>query len=117
MPGRVTRGVVVDVNLDSTVGHEIKKRRRCVVIQNDVGNQYSSTTIVAPIWGAEHLKGKPYPVMVFVEAGDGGTVKESYVLCNQIRTVDETRLGTVYGKLKPETMKRVDGALKISLGL
>jgi mRNA interferase MazF len=117
MPGKVTRGTVVDVNLDPTVGHEIQKTRRCVVIQNDIGNRYSPLTIVAPIWGAEHLKGKPYPVMVFLKAGDGGTVKDSYVLCNQIRTVDEIRLGSVHGRLKHETMKQVDTALKISLAL
>ena len=116
MPGIVTRGTVVDVNLDPTVGHEIKKRRRCVVIQNDIGNRFSPLTIVAPIWGAEHFK-KPYPVMVFVKAGDGGTTKDSYVLCNQIRTVDEQRLGVVHGKLSHQTMKAVDAALRISLSL
>ena len=116
MPGKVTRGTVVDVNLDPTVGHEIKKRRRCVVIQNDIGNRYSPLTIVAPIWGAGHCK-KPYPVMAFVKAGDGGTTKDSYVLCNQIRTVDEQRLGVVHGKLTNQTMKAVDAALRISLAL
>jgi mRNA interferase MazF len=116
MPGKVTRGAVVDVNLDPTVGHEIKKTRPCVVIQNDIGNRFSPLTIVAPIWGAEHFK-KPHPVQVFVKAGDGGTAKDSYVLCNQIRFVDEVRLGVIYGKLKQETMKQVDAALKISLGL
>jgi len=116
MPGRVTRGTVVDVNLDPTVGHEIQKTRRYVVVQNDVGNRFSPLTIVAPIWGAEHFK-KPHPVQVFVKAGDGGTSKDSFVLCNQIRCVDEVRLGTIHGKLKQATMKQVDTALKISLGL
>lgn len=117
MPGKVTRGTVVDVNLDPTVGHEIMNKRRSVIVQNDIGNRFSRTTIVAPIWGAEHRKGKPYPVMVFVKAGEGGTVKDSYVLCNQIRSVDEMRLGTIHGKLSHETMKQVDRALKISLAL
>jgi len=118
MPGKVTRGTVVNVNLDPTVGHEIQKTRPCVVIQNDIGNRYSPLTIVAPIWGAEHFKGtKPHPVMVFLSAGEGGTTKDSYVLCNQIRTIDERRLGTVYGKLPSQTMKAVDVALRISLAL
>jgi len=116
MPGKVTRGTVVDVNLDPTVGKEIQKTRPCVVIQNDIGNRYSSLTIVAPIWGAEHFN-RPYPVMVLVKAGDGGTEKDSYVLCNQIRAVDETRLGKIYGKLSSPTMKQVDAALRISLAL
>jgi mRNA interferase MazF len=118
MPGKVARCTVVMVDLDPTIGSEINKTRRCVVIQNDIGNRFSPTTIVVPVWGAEHLKGKkPYPIMVFVQAGDGGTTKDSYVLCNQIRTVDEARLGIVHGKLKSETMKQIDAALRISLGL
>jgi mRNA interferase MazF len=99
MPGKVTRGTVVDVSLDPTLGHELQKTRRCVVIQNDIGNRFSPLTIVVPIWGAEHFK-KPYPVLVFVKAGDGGTMKDSYVLCNQIRCIDEICLGTIHGKLK-----------------
>jgi mRNA interferase MazF len=71
---------------------------------------------VAPLWGAEHFK-KPHPVQVLVKAGDGGTTKDSYVLCNQIRCVDEVRLGTIHGKLNQETMKQVNTALRISLGL
>jgi mRNA interferase MazF len=108
----------VHLNLYPTLGHENNKKRRCVVIQNDIGNRYSPLTIVAPIWGAEHFKGvKPYPVIVFVKAGEGGTTKDSYVLCNQIRTVDERRLGVVHGKLTNQTMKAVDAALRISLAL
>jgi mRNA interferase MazF len=116
MPGKVSRGTVVDVNLDPTAGHEIRKTRRCVVVQNDIGNRFSPLTIVAPLWGAEHFK-KPHPVQVLVKAGDGGTTKDSYVLCNRIRCVDEVRLGTIHGKLNQETMKQVNTALRISLAL
>ncbi len=116
MPGKVMRGTVVDVNLDPTVGHEIRKTRRCAVIQNDIGNRHSPITIVAPLWGAEHCK-PVYPVMAFVPKGDGGTTKDSYVLCNQIRSVDEARLGTIHGKLTRQTMRRIDDALRISLAL
>jgi mRNA-degrading endonuclease toxin of MazEF toxin-antitoxin module len=52
-----------------------------------------------------------------VKAGDGGATKDSYVLCKQIRTVDEQRLGVVHGKLTNQTMKAVDAALRISLAL
>ena len=90
--------------------------RRHVVIQNDIDNRHSPLTIVAPIGGAGHLKGKPYPLMVLVKSGDGGTV-DSYVLGNQIPTVDEIRLGIVHWKLSHETMKQVDNALRTSLAL
>jgi len=52
-----------------------------------------------------------------VSKGEGGTSKDSYVLCDQIRTVDQARFRMYYGSLKPETMEQVDAALLISLGL
>jgi len=116
MPGRVARGMIVDVNLDPTIGHEIQKKRPCVVIQNDIGNQNSVLTIVAALTSAEHIR-KPLPIWVLVATGEGGIEKDSYVLCNQIRTVDEKRLGKIYGQLSKATMEKVDQALRISLAL
>lgn len=116
MPGKCARGMVIQINLDPTIGHEIRKSRPCVVVQNDIGNQHSSLTIVAAIEGAEHVR-KMYPVNVFVPRGEGGLAKDSVVLCNQIRTVDEARLGRIYGKFDEPIMAAIDQALKISLAL
>ena len=116
MPGKCTRGMVIEINLDPTVGHEIRKSRPCVVIQNDIGNARSSLTIVAALEGAEHVR-RLYPVNVLVKRGEAGLTKDSVVLCNQLRTVDEMRFGKVYGKLSESTMREVDQALKISLAL
>ncbi len=116
MPGKCVRGTVLEVNLDPTVGHEIMKSRPCVVIQNDIGNKFSPLTIVAPITGAENIP-KLSPVQVLVRAGDGGLPKDSVVLCNQIRTVDEVRFGKVYGRFSDSAMQKVDQALRISLAL
>jgi mRNA interferase MazF len=116
MPGKVVRGMVVEVRLDPTIGHEIRKKRPCVVIQNDIGNKNSPLVIVATITGAEHTRKAP-PIWIFVPKGEGGLDKDSYVLCHQIRTVDETRLGQIYGQLSAKTMKEVDEALRISLAL
>ena len=116
MPGKVTRGAVVEVNLDPIIGHEISKSRPCVVIQNDVGNAASHCTIVAAISGAEHHP-KPLPFFAFVPKGEAGLTKDSYVLANQIRTVDEKRFGKIYGKVGKEVMKDIDKALRISLSL
>jgi mRNA interferase MazF len=116
MPGKCVRGAVIDINLDPTLGHEQAKTRPCVVVQNDIGNRYSPVTIVAVITGAENVS-KLYLTNVHVRKGEGGLAKESVVLCNQIRTVDEVRFGRVYGRFGPETMQRIDNALKISLGL
>jgi mRNA interferase MazF len=116
MPGRCTRGTILQINLDPTVGHEIKKSRPCLVVQNDIGNKYSSMTVVVPIEGAEHVQ-KIYPVNVFIPKGDGGLDKDSVALCNQIRCVDEARFGKTYGVVSPGTMKKVEEAIKISLEL
>jgi mRNA interferase MazF len=117
MPGKVARGTVVDVNLDPSVGREIMKTRPCVVIQNDIGNKNSQLTIVAALTGAENILQKVPPIWVFVAKGDGGIEKDSYVLCNQIRTVDESRLGKIYGTLSKAAMESVDRAVRISLAL
>jgi len=116
MPGRCVRGTVLQISLDPTRGHEIKKSRPCLVVQNDIGNQNSPMTIVVAIGGAEHVK-KHYPIHVPIPKGEAGLAKDSVALCNQIRTVDEIRFGKVYGTVSPQTMDRVDRALKISLAL
>ena len=53
MPGKCVRGAVIEINLDPVIGSEANKTRPCVVIQNDIGNKYSSVSIVAAITGAE----------------------------------------------------------------
>src|SRR5208282_4109461 len=99
-------GVILQISLDSTAGHEIKKSRPCLVVQNDIGNKYSPMTVVVPIEGAEHIQ-KLYPVTVFIPKGEGGLDKDSVALCNQIRCVDESRFGKTYGVVSSETMKKV----------
>lgn len=116
MIGRPYRGMVVEVSLDPVVGHEQGKSRPCVVIQNDVGNRFSSTTIVVPLTAASHIK-TPSPIYVPVKKGDGGATKDSYALCDQVRTVDQQRFRFILGSLSPETMDAIDAALLISLGL
>jgi mRNA interferase MazF len=72
--------------------------------------------IVAVITVAEHVPKLP-PTWIYVPKGEGGLEKDSYVLCHQIRTVDEARLGEISGQLSAKTMNEVDEALRISLGL
>jgi mRNA interferase MazF len=110
------RGMVVEVSLDPVMGREQGRSRPCVVVQNDIGNRFSSTTIVVPLTDAAHIN-KPSPIYVLVKKGDGGTTKDSYALCDQIRTVDQRRFRGIYGTLAPQTMAFLDEALRISLGL
>jgi mRNA interferase MazF len=73
-------------------------------------------TIVVPVEGAEHIR-KLYPVNVSIPRGEGGLLKDSVALCNQIRCVDEARFGKTYGQVSVATMSKVDQALKTSLAL
>jgi mRNA interferase MazF len=116
MPGKVTRGTVVEVNLDPIIGHEISKSRPCVVIQNDVGNSASHCTIVAAISGAEHHP-KSLPFFAFIPKGEAVLTKDSYALANQIRTVHEKRFVKIYSRVAKEVMKEIDKALRISQSL
>ncbi|WP_136717370.1 type II toxin-antitoxin system PemK/MazF family toxin [Halorientalis salina] len=110
----VRRGDIVIVRLDPTEGHEMKKTRPAVVVQNDIGNENSDTTIVAPATGTY----REYPFEVLVEASDSPFEKDSSIRLDQIRVVSiEKRIHSVTGSLDATTMEAVDKALRLSLGL
>ena len=111
----IRRGEIWIVNLDPTVGHEIKKSRPAVIIQNDMGNKYSSVTIVAPMT-SQHTE-KVYPVEVLLTKENSGISITSKALLNQIRAVDKRRLVKKVTKVDEETLQKIDEAIKISLGL
>jgi len=111
------RGDVYQVNLEPTIGGEIRKSRPALVIQNNIGNRYSPVTIVAPISSAKEIT-KPLPIMVFISNGEGGLKRDGYVDCGQIRTVDKNlRLVHKWGHLSARRMDEVDRVLRISLAL
>ena len=114
--GPLLRGDVYEVNLDPTVGAEIRKRRPALVIQNNTGNHYSPVTIIAPISSTKEIT-KPLPIMVFLKKGEGGVREDSYVDCGQIRTVDKSRLIDKWGALSGSRMLEVERAIKISLDI
>ena len=92
----------------------MRKTRPAVVVQNDVGNKNSHTTIVAPATGTY----RGYPFEVLVEAADSPFEKDSSVRLDQIRVVSvEKRIHSVAGSLDDSTMGEIDDALKLSLGL
>ena len=79
------------INLDPTVGHEIKKYRPCLVISPDELNRNISTVIVAPMT----TKGRNYPTRVSCTFND----KKGQILLEQMRAVDKTRLIKRLGKV------------------
>jgi mRNA interferase MazF len=110
------RGEIYRVSFDPTVGHEIKKTRPALVIQNDIGNRYSPLTIVAAI--TSQVSPVPYPVEVVIEpTRSNGLGVRSAIRLDQIRTVDRQRLIKRLGQIDRSIMTKVDEAIRISLGL
>jgi len=112
---RPLRGEVYFVTFDPTLGAEIRKTRPALILQNDIANRSSPITIVAAI--TSKFDEELYPTEVLVRAPEGGLDADSVVLLNQIRSVDRWRLTRRVGRLMPETMRLVDRALVLSLGL
>ncbi len=110
-PPTPRRGEVWLVNFNPGRGSEQRGVRPAVIIQNDVGNQYAGTTIVASITSTI----KVYPVTVALKAGEGGLKQASMVNLAQILTIDRSRLERRIGSLSKTRMDLVDTAIRISL--
>jgi mRNA interferase MazF len=109
------RGEIYLVSFDPTLGAEIQKTRPALILQNDLANRHSPITIVAAI--TSRFEEPLYPTEVRVRAPEGGLNADGVILLNQVRSMDKRRLLKRLGRLKPETMEKVDRALQISLGL
>ncbi|MFZ5819889.1 MAG: type II toxin-antitoxin system PemK/MazF family toxin [Chloroflexota bacterium] len=91
------------VNLDPTIGSEIRKTRPCLVISPDEMNRHIATLIVAPMT----TRGRPYPTRVACRFQG----KEGQIVLDQIRTIDRSRLGKRLGVISPAAQKQVLAAL------
>jgi len=110
------KGDIVLVNLEPTMGSEQGKIRPCIIIQNDIANEFSPTTIIVPLTSS--IPDKQYPIEPSIEPEESGLREKSAVLCNQIRTVSiEDRILKKISSLTPGTMRKVNDALKLSLAL
>ena len=110
----IQRGDVWLVDLEPVRGAEQGKARPSLVIQNNVGNRYSPTIIIAPITSGDTTR---FAVNVLVKAPEGGLKNNSLILLNQIRTVDRSRFGRYWGSVSAKTMHDVDKAIMLSLGI
>lgn len=106
----VKRGEIYYCKMDGGLGSEQKADSPVVVLQNDVGNKYSPTTIVAMITSSRTKKNLP----THVEVKKCGLDKDSIVMCEQIFTIDKSRLAWKMGEIKDDIL---DAALSISLGI
>ncbi len=109
----ILRGELYFANLDPCVGSEQGGTRPVLIIQNNIGNQHSDTTIVAAITG-RRKPGLPTHVLVPKSIG---LREDSTILLEQLRTIDEMRLGQKIGALSKEQIRLVDIALMTSLGM
>lgn len=113
----IRRGEIYYVDLGENIGSELNKVRPCVIIQNNVGNQHSPTTIVIPI---SHRKSSTLPTQVgltrWMQEKDFKFL-DGVIMAEQIRTVDKKRLQSLAGALLPNAMNLVDKAVCISIGV
>jgi len=111
----VKRGDVFFADLSPVVGSEQGGVRPVLIIQNDIGNRFSPTVVVAAIT-AQIQKAK-LPTHVEISSKRNGFERDSVILLEQIRTLDKQRLTDKITHLDDEMMDKVDEALQISLGL
>ena len=109
----IRRGEIYYADLSPVVGSEQGGLRPVVIIQNDMGNRHSPTTIIAPI--TSKMGKKPLPTHILFCGC--GLAKDSVILMEQIRVIDKSRLKQQMGCLPPEKIEAVDMAIKVSLGL
>ena len=110
---KVKRGDVFYAELDPVIGSEQGGVRPVLIIQNDVGNQHSPTTIVAALSSKIEQTEMPTHVCIKID----GLSRTSTVMLEQIRTIDKMRLKTYINSVGADILKQVDKALAISVGL
>ena len=92
------------VNLDPTIGSEIKKTRPCVVISPNEMNKYLRTVVIAPMITSS----KKYPTRIAVKHDD----KKGWVVLDQIRTIDKQRIIKVLGSLTTSEIKELKSIVR-----
>lgn len=108
------RGMVIDVNLDPTLGSETGKPRPCIIVTNDVYNERVPVIQVVPITAWSAKKAKIATNVEISPTRSNGLSKKSVADCLQTRPIDRRyRLVRIRGKLSPSSMQKVDQSLKI----
>lgn len=98
-------------DLGTNLGSEQSGIRPCIILQNNMGNKYSPTTIIAPFTTATK---RPLPTHIPLNLHG----RDSYILLEQIRVIDKSRIKNFYGKVDDiELQKKIQAAIKVSLSL
>lgn len=97
------------VNLDPTVGAEMKKTRPCLIVSPDEINNYLKTVIIVPLTSAQ----RGLPTRILIKATDAsGLANDSYAALDQIKTVDKSRLSGPIGEISEAEKQGVSEILK-----
>ena len=102
--GMVSQYEVHLINLDPTIGHEIKRTRPCLIVSPDEMNNNLSTVMIAPMTTKSHS----YPTRVEIKFGE----KKGWIVLDQIRTVDQVRLVKKLGLIKQKEITEVKRVIK-----
>lgn len=111
----VRRGEIYYVDLGEVLGSEQGGVRPCMIVQNDIGNRYSPTTVIAPI--TSQYKRVKLPTHAHIGNANGILPKVSIVLCEQVKVIDKSRLQNYVGMVDSSVISIVNNALKISLSV
>lgn len=111
----VKRGDIFYADLSPVVGSEQGGIRPVLVVQNDVGNKYSPTIIVAAI--TSRINKAKMPTHIEIKGEEYGLSKDSVILLEQIRTIDKKRLKERIGHIDDTAIEAVNEAVSVSLGL
>lgn len=123
----IVRGEIYWVEFDPIKGSEQGGLRPAVIVQNDVGNRFSPTTVVAAI--TRSIPPKPYPFVVIIDAEESGLPHRSVVNCSQLATIQtsgaDSRLrpapgGTevlAVGRLGQQDLEKIEAALRYNLAI
>ena len=109
----IKRGDVYYADLSPVIGSEQGVVLPVVVVQNDKGNRYSKTIIIAPI--SKKMSKPPIPTHVIFS--DDSLSYVSMILCEQLRTIDKKRLGQWICTLDDKTIEKINKAIRVSLAL
>lgn len=109
------RGEIYWVNLDPTIGSEIRKKRPAVIVSNDAANRRYRQVTILPLTTQNLETVEPFQVLLLGK--ETGMGKDSKALAEQIRTIAKERLGKVVGSVGIEQLEAIAEAIKLHLSL
>ena len=112
---QIQKGQIYFADMPDAYGSEQGGRRPVIIIQNNVGNKYSTTTLIAPLTTSKTKH--TLPTHVLIKAGSNGLKYDSTVLLEQVRVVDKRRLRDYVTYIDEGKMNEINSAISVSFGL